>query len=413
MRLDPFHRRLDPAARRPVAVAVSGGGDSIQALRLTAAWAQAQGRPVAVLYVDHGLQSQSQEWARFVARAAHDVSAAFEVLTWTAAKPATGLAAAARRARHALLADAARRLGARVLVTGHTGDDALENAALGQGVLSEWSPSPVWPQGRDVFILRPLLGLRRADIRRALAADGVAWIDDPSNDNPRQPRIAARLAISADAQPMMPPIDNDAPIVALARAVAIDDGALSLPRAALVAAPMAAQRKVLAAALVSAGGGEATPRGHKLDTLLERLTTDTPFTATLAGARLSGGETVRITREVGDAKRAGLRPLRLAAGETGVWDGRYEIMGTGPSAEIQALKGLAASLPAGERERLRTITPAARPGLPVFVENGVMTCPILAQQSTPGLKPLVRGRFLAACGVTARECDLDTPRAWR
>ena len=58
-------RRLDPRAPRPLAVAVSGGGDSMALLHLSDAWAKRAGRALRVLTVDHGLNSESGRWAAF------------------------------------------------------------------------------------------------------------------------------------------------------------------------------------------------------------------------------------------------------------------------------------------------------------------------------------------------------------
>src|SRR5262249_20884789 len=121
---------------------------------------------------------------------------------WEGAKPATGLPTAARGARHALLADAARTAGARVILMGHTRDDVLEAAVMRRegvrlGGLAEWSPSPVLPEGRGGFLFRPLLGVRRAALREILAQDGWTWIEDPANQDLRHPRARARALMAA------------------------------------------------------------------------------------------------------------------------------------------------------------------------------------------------------------------------
>ncbi|HVY33064.1 MAG TPA: tRNA lysidine(34) synthetase TilS, partial [Caulobacteraceae bacterium] len=168
--LEAFDRRLDRQSRAPLAVAFSGGGDSLALLILARAWAQGAGRPVLALTVDHGLQAQSADWTRRAAETAERLGVGFRALKWEGEKPAAGVPAAAREARHGLIAEAARRAGAEVILVGHTLDDQLENAlmrAAGQrlGALREWSPSPVWPQGRGLFQFRPLLAQRRADLR--------------------------------------------------------------------------------------------------------------------------------------------------------------------------------------------------------------------------------------------------------
>ncbi|MEI7932076.1 MAG: hypothetical protein WCI21_03350, partial [Alphaproteobacteria bacterium] len=47
--VSPFDRRLERGSPRPIAVALSGGADSLLALRLTLAWAREHDRPVVAL----------------------------------------------------------------------------------------------------------------------------------------------------------------------------------------------------------------------------------------------------------------------------------------------------------------------------------------------------------------------------
>ncbi len=195
-------RRLLRDCAQPVAVALSGGGDSLALLLLATGWARAAGRPLLVLTVDHRLRVESAAWTEGCAVTARRLGHPFRALAWTGDKPATGLPAAARAARHALLADAAREAGARVILMGHTADDDLREAGLMRAEGSttpdprEWTPSPAWPQGRGVFLLRPMLGVRRAHIRDWLTARGERWIDDPANEDAAYARPRARRALA-------------------------------------------------------------------------------------------------------------------------------------------------------------------------------------------------------------------------
>ncbi len=105
-------RRLRAQSRRPVAVALSGGGDSLALLLASDTWAKAAKRSLLVLTVDHGLQAESAAWTTACAATAERLGLAFRALAWIGDKPSTGLPAAARAARQALLADAARDAGA-------------------------------------------------------------------------------------------------------------------------------------------------------------------------------------------------------------------------------------------------------------------------------------------------------------
>jgi tRNA(Ile)-lysidine synthase len=401
-------RRLDPDLTQPVAVAFSGGGDSLGALIATKAWAEACGRPVLALHVDHQLQAASGAWRDVARGAAQRLGADFRALAWTAEKPARGLAGAARRARHALIADAARAAGATAVVFGHTADDIAESALMraegsSLGPLREWRPSPVWPEGRGVFVLRPLLGLRRAAIREALRAGGWSWIDDPANEDPRQPRARARLQL-ADGTAGPPLAVNDLDIGQSAYAATIDEwGAIRLDRERLRQAPEAEGRRVLAAAMLCAGGGERPPRGEQVAALFARLVAHDDFTATLAGAKLVAAREVLIARNAGETARGGLAPVDLAPGRATVWDGRFEFSADRPGRSVMALKGAKSRLDAETRRRLKVAPAQARPALPLIVDaDGGLTCPILAGDPV-GVRRLVGARFSAACGAVSKE----------
>ncbi|MCI3180153.1 tRNA lysidine(34) synthetase TilS, partial [Caulobacter sp. CCUG 60055] len=263
---EALDRRLDPHADRPVAVAFSGGGDSLAALLLTKAWADRAGRPVAAITVDHGLQAASAGWTETCADLAHALGVAFQPVVWTGEKPAGGLPAAARQARHDLLARTARAIGARVVVLGHTADDRLEAELMRAdgstlGELRAWSPSPVWPEGRGLFLLRPLLGLRRAALRDLLAGAGLAWIDDPANADPRFARSRARARLGPAAPDPPPAPDPDPQAAALAaRCRAGADGGLSIDRSLLRRASLEAAVRFVAAAATCAAGRAGPPR---------------------------------------------------------------------------------------------------------------------------------------------------------
>ena len=67
--------RLMPRAEAPLAVALSGGGDSLALLDLTMAWAARRGRRVIALTVDHQLNPESAAWTEAAGRSARAMSA--------------------------------------------------------------------------------------------------------------------------------------------------------------------------------------------------------------------------------------------------------------------------------------------------------------------------------------------------
>jgi tRNA(Ile)-lysidine synthase len=389
--------RLDPDSPAPLAVAVSGGGDSIALMHLTDRWARRVGRTLLVLTVDHGLHPRSPDWADHVVRAAGALGRSARVLTWTGPKPPTGLPAAARAARHRLLAEAAREAGARVLLLGHTADDVAESDWMRErgstlGRLHPWSPSPVWPEGRGLMLLRPLLALSRPALRAWLLAQGRTWQEDPANTDPRFARSRARAALTAASSRA----EEAGPILAGCSAGLFSEsgpGLLSATRAALLAAPE--PRRALSAALLCASGGSRPPRRDAVAALLARLAGPSAFTATLAGARLEArGDAVLFGREPG---RHGLPHQELASGATAVWDGRFEVRAV-ESGFVRPVGGLSARLPPEERRRLAALPPWAR-----------STLPALATQNTVRLAPLrslVHERLRLALGGAPDERHL-------
>lgn len=417
-----FERRLRPHAPAPLAVAFSGGGDSLALLLLTLDWARAHGRTVTALTVDHGLNPDSAAWTRRCGEIAGRLGAAFHPLRWEGDKPATGLPAAARAARHALLADAARDIGARVILLGHTADDLIEAAAMrveGSTVSdpAEWAPSPAWPQGRGVFLLRPMLALRRAEIRDWLRVTGETWIDDPANEDERFARARARVRQSSPersegegnhaehgggggSEPAgkgafrgATSVANATPPPRSAWSPSPCGGGLSLS----ITAPAAH----IAAACLCAAGTTRPPRGDRLERLVARLRSGEAFTATLAGARItSDGETAAFTRDPG---RAGLPETTIEPHRPVVWDGRFEIL-SDVSGTIRALGGLSRQLPKAQQAALRALPAAIRPALPVRVSrDGAVCCPILAEHPSVRATALVLPRFEAAIGVVDGE----------
>lgn len=388
--------RLGRDAPYPVAIALSGGGDSMALLALAADWARARGRRLQALTVDHGLNPDSARWSALSRRAARALGADWRELAWTGAKPTTGLPAAARRARHALIADAARTAGARVVLFAHTADDVAEGdwmraggSTLGR--LRPWAPSPAWPEGRGLMLLRPLLDERREDLRRWLAARGLDWIEDPANDDPRFGRTRARRALAGAGE--VEPIrtaDVAMPVIASAHH-------LTLPRIC--------DARTLAAAVVCAGGGDDVPRGDRLARLIGRLRAGEDFTAVLVGARITAdGEEVRVSREAGEFARRPIAPLPLAPGVAAVWDGRFEIGAPEAGWSVVPAQGRMAELPPADRAMLAALPADVRGTLPVLIRDDA-GAPILAWRAAR-VRGLVGERLALALDQTTHERDL-------
>lgn len=402
-------RRLDPGSAAPLALGLSGGGDSLALLLLVARWARTHGRPLLALTVDHGLHPDSPRWTAFAGEAARRAGADWRALRWEGDKPAAGLPAAARAARHRLLATAARQAGASVLLLGHTLDDRREAALMRArdtpvlGEMAEWAPSPAWPEGRGIFLLRPLLEVGRAALRETLTEEGQTWLDDPANDDPRYARARARADL--DGAPPLP-ADGALPSPVEMKGVSVTgDGRVLADRAALRRLGPGPLKRLVSAALLCASGTDAPPRGVRLERLVQALAGTAPFAASLCGARAAAdGEGVSFGREAGERARGGLAALPLPRGRPMVWDGRFEIVAEAEGLEVGPLAGRIGALARAERSWLKTLPPPARSALPVIAGaagRAALPHPFGAGPAIAAC--LVEARLLAACGLLDRE----------
>lgn len=223
-----------------VALAVSGGGDSMALMELAAEWrARTAAAPsVSVLTVDHRLRSASADECRAVAARAAALGLACEILPREGPPPCTAIQASARAARRALLLAAARRIGAGAIALAHQRDDQAETVLMrlahGSGPRGLAGMAPAVALG-GVTLLRPFLAVPGARLRQSLAARGLAWIDDPSNADPRFDRVRwRRLAPDLAALGL-----DGARLVDFARRMGRLDAAAEAETARLVAAHVA------------------------------------------------------------------------------------------------------------------------------------------------------------------------------
>ena len=183
-----------------VLVACSGGPDSL-ALAAVAAYfgrrGHVDGHPISVgaVVVDHQLQPGSAAVAAATVRTLEELGLdPVQLRTVDVAATGMGPEAAARDARHAALEAAADDTGAAAVLLGHTLDDQAEQVLLGlargSGTRSLAGMRPV--RGR---LLRPFLGLRRAETLDICAVEGLDPWHDPSNEDPAFARSRTRVEV--------------------------------------------------------------------------------------------------------------------------------------------------------------------------------------------------------------------------
>lgn len=208
-----------------VVLAVSGGPDST-----ALAYLVTEARPdvvACVAHVRHGLRDDAED-ARVAAAHAAALGVAYHERSESVRTAGEGVEAAARAARYAALARVASRTRAAAVIAGHTADDQAEtvllNIARGAGLsgVAAMADDRPMPDAPGLRLVRPLLRVRRADVRAFVAGEGLRAVRDPTNTDPAQRRVRARTeALPALARLSGGPGD---PVASLTRLAALARG---------------------------------------------------------------------------------------------------------------------------------------------------------------------------------------------
>jgi tRNA(Ile)-lysidine synthase len=183
-----------------VVVALSGGADSVALVHLLRELQSGGALRVAGLaHVNHQLRGAGADADEaFCAAMAADLGLPFEAaradVRAIAAAEGRSIEDAARRVRYACLEQAADRLKADAIAVGHTLDDQAETFLLrlvrGAGPRGLAGIHP-----RAGRVVRPLLDVRRSELREYIRERGLAYREDPTNADVSIPRNRVRLGL--------------------------------------------------------------------------------------------------------------------------------------------------------------------------------------------------------------------------
>jgi len=270
-----------PFESRPVlAVAVSGGRDSLALALLAHDWADALEGRIVGLIVDHGLRLESADEAAKTRDLLTRHGVAAEILRWRGAKPATRLQEAAREARYRLLLGACRARGILHLLIAHQLDDQAETVAMRaarQSGPDGLAGMATLVEQRAARVLRPLLSIPRTRLTATLEARAVAWIDDPSNLDSRFERARLRKAERAPAPSSAGPgrsrTTGDRRLAAAAVDVLEFDmaGAVAVDRAGFARLGRELGQRLLSRVIQAVGRRDYPPRRERLERAAARL----------------------------------------------------------------------------------------------------------------------------------------------
>jgi tRNA(Ile)-lysidine synthase len=332
--------KVGPFGARPrLAVATSGGADSLALCLLAAAWTRHRSGTFTALTIDHGLRSDAAAEARALGGWLEKRSIAHRIIRWHGDKPTSSSQRAAREARYRLLSGWCREHHVVHLLLGHQRDDQAETLMLrltrGSG-FDGLAAMPSVVERDGVRYLRPCLSASHAQLVTTLEQGKQPWIEDPSNRDHRYARARLRTQLTrgalttkdvAEAARSIGIVRAERDVATselLAKVAEIDPrGFCRLDRQPLRTSDANAIRSAVARIIMCIGGRTYAPRRARIDNLVADIRADRAFPArTLGGCSIvqRDGDLI-VCREVGRVGDA----ARLVAGQTTRWDDRYDI----------------------------------------------------------------------------------------
>ena len=216
---------LCPAGSR-LLVGLSGGSDSVALVLLLQELAE-QGAfsVVSLAHLNHRLRctaTRDEQFCRdFAARIGLPIAVESIDVVAYAHTQRLSIEEAARRVRYDFLHRIAESSSAERIAVGHTRDDQAETFLLklirGAGLTGLGGIYP-----RRGIVVRPLLDVSRADLRRYLESRGQSWVDDETNEDLANPRNRIRHKV-------LPELDlaagaSSIPAIARAASISREDG---------------------------------------------------------------------------------------------------------------------------------------------------------------------------------------------
>jgi tRNA(Ile)-lysidine synthase len=316
-----------------VAVAVSGGPDSMALAILVDRWARERGGEAWALTVDHRLRPESAVEAATVGNWLRARGIPHGILVWDGDKPATGIQEAARAARYRLLTAWCAARGYLHLLTAHHREDQAETYLIRRRAgsfvdgLAGISAVRELPRLR---VVRPLLGVPRARLAALLDAEGQEYLRDPSNRNPAFERSRLRMDMDGEKRGVAlaglranaeSRVERERALAdLLAHSVTLHPAGFALVDPAPILAAGELGERVLGRVAGTIGGAHYPLRRERLARLRLSLALSPSGARTLGGCRFVPWRgRILVLRETARAAP----PRRLDPGMPALWDNRF------------------------------------------------------------------------------------------
>ncbi|KIJ88758.1 tRNA lysidine(34) synthetase TilS [Rickettsia asembonensis] len=185
-----------------IAVAVSGGSDSVALLYLANIWAEKNNIELSVISVDHNLREQSKQETHYIQNISNSLNRKHYSLSFDHQNNFSNLQERAREGRYDLMTNLCLELDILVLLTAHHEDDYVENFCLrlerNSGIFGLSSSNINWYN--NIQIIRPLYNIPKSELVEYLVSHNIKWFEDESNSSDKYRRniIRQKLAKGED-----------------------------------------------------------------------------------------------------------------------------------------------------------------------------------------------------------------------
>ncbi|WP_341753200.1 MULTISPECIES: tRNA lysidine(34) synthetase TilS [unclassified Candidatus Tisiphia] len=331
--------------QRSVALAVSGGADSIALLMLTHKWVSTnsinENISMVVMLVDHHLREQSKLEHEYVRDLSRKLGYDYHLLHFDHQNNFSNLQARAREGRYQLMTDLCKKLDILTILTAHHLDDYIENYCLRlekKSSIFGLSGSPInWYN--NVKIVRPLFNIPKQRLVTYLIANNIKWFEDESNKSDKYQRNIIRKKLAQEGEYVKNQIISQQStinqlveeklqpelIACIAESVKIYQfgfATINLLQITGFASEIILQ--LISFVLIIISGKNRSSRSESIRIIVTLLQQQMNFTKTLHGCVIKKiNNNLIICREFGRSL-----PMDIKLNNIDIWDGRFRFTGS-------------------------------------------------------------------------------------
>jgi len=348
-------------AAEHIAVAVSGGGDSMALTLLLKGWCDKRNIKLTALTVDHGLRENSAAEAQQVSKWLSELKIDHNILGWHGDKPKTNIQDEARKARYMLLGEWCAGHNIQYLFLAHHREDQAETFLIrlfrGSGIdgLSAMEKMTLFPgthyKKNFPVLCRPLLDVPKEKLIEVLSEQSQQWIEDPSNQDIKYTRIqirellrsseiegldADRLSKTARRMRRVRSLLEEMTTSAVSDYVNYNEfGFASVNKNFINELHEEITLRLLSTVIKTVSGSPYPPRHKKLEALYGKLQDQDFQGQTLAGSMIfmDGNNEIIFAREVSAIRQS----VHLESGASLLWDNRFILRTSNASGTVMAL----------------------------------------------------------------------------